>query len=201
MVKINISAFCLKWVALYFKALLNSIEFYKRLFLHVTPVQITVSWSKTIKIPKLISVEPLNLLLFIIITNHLKLLFVHNFFKKSIKIHSSLSFMLFCFVFRCRSLSKSFVVFKTTSLTSKPLSKDVKISWVINRGLFMQESPGLNPDCFRQNKLLSKMYFNMISYIICFETLLQIGRSQTRWKILLFCLLPFLNIETMFPFS
>ena len=37
----NISVFC--WVALYFKAIPNSIDFYKGVFLHVIPVRIIVS--------------------------------------------------------------------------------------------------------------------------------------------------------------
>ena len=35
----NISAVCLKVAALYFKVILNSIEFYKIIYLHVTPVR------------------------------------------------------------------------------------------------------------------------------------------------------------------
>ena len=38
----NISTFCLKWVALYFKSMLNSIPFYNGIFLHVIPVHIIV---------------------------------------------------------------------------------------------------------------------------------------------------------------
>ena len=30
----------------------------------------------------------------------------------------------------------------------------------------MQESPGLNPDCFGVIRLLSKKYFSMLSYMI-----------------------------------
>ena len=43
----------------------------------------------------------------------------------------------------------------------------------------MQESPGLNPDCFGETKLLSKKYFNMLSYMIRLKILLQIGRRET----------------------
>ena len=38
----NISVFCLLRVALYFKAMPNSIDFYKEMFLHVIPVRIIV---------------------------------------------------------------------------------------------------------------------------------------------------------------
>ena len=40
----NMSAFCLERVALYFKAMPISIDFYKGIFLHVIPVRIIVSW-------------------------------------------------------------------------------------------------------------------------------------------------------------
>ena len=40
----NISVFCLLQVALYFKAMPNSIDFYKGIFLHVIPVRIIVSF-------------------------------------------------------------------------------------------------------------------------------------------------------------
>ena len=40
----NISVFYLQRVALYFKAMPNSVEFYKGIFLHVIPVRIIVPW-------------------------------------------------------------------------------------------------------------------------------------------------------------
>ena len=43
----------------------------------------------------------------------------------------------------------------------------------------MQESPGLNPDCFVEIRLLSKKYYNMLSYMIRFKTLLQIESRET----------------------
>ena len=39
----NTSVFCLKGVALYFKAMPNSIDFYKGIFLHGIPVRVIVS--------------------------------------------------------------------------------------------------------------------------------------------------------------
>ena len=36
----NISVFCLQWVVLYFKGMTNSIDFYKRISLHVIPIRI-----------------------------------------------------------------------------------------------------------------------------------------------------------------
>ena len=70
-----------------------------------------------------------------------------RFFKKYIKRHSSLSFILFCFNLyispSCDTFSKALDIPRNTPLTPKPLSKEVKISWVIDRS-FMEEPPGLN---------------------------------------------------------
>ena len=44
----NISIYCLKRVALYFKAMPNSIDFYKRIFVNVIPVRIIVPWLYSI---------------------------------------------------------------------------------------------------------------------------------------------------------
>ena len=44
MVTRNNFAFCLKQVALYFKGMSKSIEFYNRIFLHVIPAHIIVPW-------------------------------------------------------------------------------------------------------------------------------------------------------------
>ena len=41
------------------------------------------------------------------------------------------------------------------------------------------ESPCLNLDCFGEMRLLSKKYFNMLSYMIRLKILLQIGRRET----------------------
>ena len=41
----NISSFCLWWVVLYFKGMMISIEFYKRIFLNVIPARIVVPWN------------------------------------------------------------------------------------------------------------------------------------------------------------
>ena len=64
----------------------------------------------------------------------------------------------------------------------------------------MQKSPGLNLDCFGLIGLLSKKYFNMLSFMIRSKILLQIGKRETGRQFLMFCLLPFLKIGTMFPF-
>ena len=54
-----------------------------------------------------------------------------------------------------------------------------KKSCVIERSGFKQESPGLNPDCFVEIRLLSKKYFNMLSYMIRLKTLLKIETRDT----------------------
>ena len=43
----------------------------------------------------------------------------------------------------------------------------------------MQESPGLDPDCFGEIRLLSKKYFNMLSHMMHSKILPQIGRRET----------------------
>ena len=50
---------------------------------------------------------------------------------------------------------------------------------MIDKSSFMQESPGLNPDCLGEIRLLSKKYFNMLLYMIRSKILLQIGRRET----------------------
>ena len=48
----------------------------------------------------------------------------------------------------CQTLSKALDMSKKRLLTSNPLSKVVKISWVIDNSWFMQESPGWKPEWF-----------------------------------------------------
>ena len=48
LVTTNISVFCLYRVMLYFKAMLNSRDFYKGIFLHVIPVHIIVPCYETL---------------------------------------------------------------------------------------------------------------------------------------------------------
>ena len=45
---------------------------------------------------------------------------------------------------------------KKTPLTSNPLSKDVKIQWVIDNSWLIQESPGWKPDWFLEMSLLAE---------------------------------------------
>ena len=68
--------------------------------------------------------------------------------------------MLFCVNLKirlaCQTLSKGLDMSKKTRLTSNPLSKDVKISWVIDNSWLIQESPGWKPDWFLEMSLLTE---------------------------------------------
>ena len=115
--------------------------------------------------------------------------FVHNenwtfkttlcwrFLKKLLKRHSRLSFIPICFNSyisqSCHILSKTLDMSRKTPLTSKPLSKKVKISWVIYRSWFIQEPPRLNPACFGQIRLFPTKYFNILSYKNLFVRILK----------------------------
>ena len=76
----------------------------------------------------------------------------------------------------CHTLSKAIDMYINTPLTSKPLSKEVKILRVIDRSSFTQELPGLKADCLREIRLLSKKYSNMLSYMMRKKNLLGIVR-------------------------
>ena len=68
--------------------------------------------------------------------------------------------MSFCFNLKrspsYQTLSKALDMSKKTLLTSNPLSKDVKISWVIDNSWLMQESLGWKPDWFFEMSLLAE---------------------------------------------
>ena len=84
-------------------------------------------------------------------------------------------------------LIKSFDMSRNTTLTSMTLSKEVKISWMIDRIWFLQYSLGLNQDCFGKIRLLPNKYFNMLSYIISPKNVLQIERTiDWDWTIVFF---------------
>ena len=95
-------------------------------------------------------------------------IFAIRLFKKSIKRHSSLSFKSFWFNLYisplCHILSKALEMHRNTPLTSMSLSKEVKISWIINRIQFPQNSQGINLEHFGEIRLLAKKYFNVIVY-------------------------------------
>ena len=63
-----------------------------------------------------------------------------------------------------------------TSYSSMLLSKEVKISWVIDSSSFIEASPALKPGSFGEIRLLSKKYFNMLSNMIRSKIMLQIWR-------------------------
>ena len=46
----------------------------------------------------------------------------------------------------CHTLSKALDISRKTPLTSRPLSNESQISWVIDKSWFTQESPSLKPD-------------------------------------------------------
>ena len=52
-------------------------------------------------------------------------------------------------------------MFKKTLLTFNPLSKYVKIYWVIDNSWLMQESPGWKPDWLLEMKLLAEKWINI----------------------------------------
>ena len=56
----------------------------------------------------------------------------------------------------CQTLSKALDMSKETVLTSNPLSKDVKISWVIDSSWLIQESPGWKPNWLVEMSLLAE---------------------------------------------
>ena len=68
--------------------------------------------------------------------------------------------MPFCFNLKispsCQTLSKALGMSKETLLTSNPLSKDVKISWVIDSSWLIRESPVWKPDWFLEMSLLEE---------------------------------------------
>ena len=68
--------------------------------------------------------------------------------------------MPFCFNLKIspsyQTLPKALDMSKKTLLTSNPLSKDVKISWLIDNSWLMQESPGWKLDWFLERRLLAE---------------------------------------------
>ena len=70
---------------------------------------------------------------------------------------------------------KSFIHVQEIILTSNPLSKDVKISWVTDNSWLIKESPGWKRDWFSKMSLLADKKLN-ISLKVCLSKILsQIG--------------------------
>ena len=67
--------------------------------------------------------------------------------------------MSFCFNLEispsCQTLSKALDMSKKTLLTSNPISKHVKILWVIDNSRLIQESLSWKPDWFLEMSLLT----------------------------------------------
>ena len=55
----------------------------------------------------------------------------------------------------CDTLSSAFEISRKTLQTSRPSSKEIYISWVIDSSWLMQESPGLKPDWLEEISLFS----------------------------------------------
>ena len=66
--------------------------------------------------------------------------------------------------------------------------------------LIYAKSAGLNPDCFEEIRLLSKKYFNVLSYMIRSKILLHLEEDRLDNSFLCFICRVFLKINTMFPF-
>ena len=70
---------------------------------------------------------------------------------------------------------KSFIHVQEIILTSNPLSKYVKISWVTDNSWLIKESPGWKRDWFSKMSLLADKKLN-ISLKVCLSNILsQIG--------------------------
>ena len=54
---------------------------------------------------------------------------------------------------------------KKTRLTFNPLSKDVKILWIIDNSWLIQGSPGWKPDWFLEMSLLAEKQIDILSKI------------------------------------
>ena len=107
-----------------------------------------------------------------------------QYFKKSFKRYNRFPDIPLRLNFRispsCQTLSKALDMSKNTPLTSRSLSKDWYISWVIERSWFMQESLGRKPDWLDYNKSFSlkNLYSSSLNKSLS-KTLLQIGSKET----------------------
>ena len=97
----------------------------------------------------------------------------------------------------CHTLSNAFEISTKILLTSRPSSKKLYISWVIDNSCLMQESPDLKPDW--PEEIFSKKWehFIKISFSRIFP---QIVSSNTGGTFLSIHLSPFSWIETMLLF-
>ena len=88
---------------------------------------------------------------------------------------------------------------KNTPLTSRSLSKDWYIVWVIERIWFMQESPGQRSDWLDDNTSFSLK--NLLNKSLS-KILLKIRSKETGWQFLMHCLsfFFFLQIRTTLAF-
>ena len=91
--------------------------------------------------------------------------------------------MPFCFSLKiiplCQTFSNTFEISRKTPLTSNPSSKDLHISWVIDKSWLIQESPGLKPDWFEEMKLFSIRNLDISLNISLSSIFPQIGSNET----------------------
>ena len=68
---------------------------------------------------------------------------------------------------------------RKTLLTSKPLSKDWHVSWVIDNNWLIHESPGLKPDWLEEINSFSMKYSYNLLYNKRSKIFPQIGSKDT----------------------
>ena len=79
----------------------------------------------------------------------------------------------------CHTLSNAFEILRKTLLTSRPSSKELYISWVIDKSWLIQESPGLKPDWMEEISLFSIKNSNISLNINLSRIFPHIGSSDT----------------------
>ena len=101
----------------------------------------------------------------------------------------------------CHTLSNAFEISTKILLTSRPSSKKLYISWVIDNSCLMQESPGFKTRLTWRNEFIFSKKLEHFIKIDFSRIFPQIGSSNTGGTFLSISLPPFSWIETMLPFS
>ena len=116
-------------------------------------------------------------------------------FKKSRKRFSKFPDMPFRYSLKmipsCHTLSNTFAISRNILLTSRPSSKELYISWVIDNNWLIQESPGLKPDWLKEISLFPRKNFKISLSTNLSRIFPHIGSSDTRWYFFNICLSPF----------
>ena len=106
-------------------------------------------------------------------------------FKKSRKRFSKFPDMPFWVSLKmipsCQTLSNAFEISRNTRVTSRPSSKELYISWVIDKSWLIQESPCLKPDWLAEISLFSIKNSNISLNINLSRIFPHIGSSDTGW--------------------